>query len=130
MTYGDGIGNINIKKLLSFHCKKNLIATLTAVIPPLRFGEIKIKNDYITNFEEKKLNYNTWINGGFFVFNNNIFKYIKKFKSSLESDVLTNLSKKKNLLAYRHYKFWHPMDNIRDRTNLLNLWLSGKAPWK
>lgn len=130
LTYGDGIGNINIKKLLSFHYKKKPIATLTAVIPPLRFGEIKIKNNHITNFEEKKLNYNTWINGGFFVLNNNIFKYIKKFKSSLESDVLTNLSKKKNLLAYRHYKFWHPMDNIRDRTNLLSLWLSGKAPWK
>ena len=130
MTYGDGIGNINIKKLLSFHYKKKPIATLTAVIPPLRFGEIKIKNNYITNFKEKKLNYNTWVNGGFFVLNNNIFKYIKKFKSSLESDVLTNLSKKKKLLAYRHYKFWHPMDNIRDRTNLLSLWLSGKAPWK
>jgi glucose-1-phosphate cytidylyltransferase len=130
LTYGDGIGNINIQKLLSFHNKKGTVATLTAVIPPARFGAIKIKNKYVSEFKEKILDYSLWINGGFFVFNNNIFKYIKNFQSSLETDVLVNLSKKKKLTAYKHYKFWHPMDNIRDRKNLLDLWFSGKAPWK
>ena len=90
-----------------------------------RIGDF-ITSQIISNSIKQKSNKNQID----FVVSKYNYEYIKNFKSSLESDVLTNLSKKKNLLAYRHYKFWHPMDNIRDRANLLNLWLSGKAPWK
>ena len=92
MTYGDGLANINIKNLLNFHNKKT-IATVTAVKPPGRFGVLKINNSLVFKFQEKVDNNNVWINGGFFVFKREIFKYIKKYSDSLERDVLTKLPK-------------------------------------
>ena len=115
MTYGDGISNVNLKKLLKFHKKNNKIATLTAVRPPARFGSIKIKGNLVKVFKEKSKLDEGWINGGFFVFEPNIFKYIKNDKTYLERDPLENISKKKELLAYKHKGFWQCMDTKRDK---------------
>ncbi len=115
MTYGDGISNVDLKKLLKFHIKKKKIATLTAVRPPARFGSIKIKGNTVKVFKEKSKLDEGWINGGFFVFEPNIFKYIKNDKTYLEKEPLEIISKKKQLLAYKHYDFWQCMDTKRDK---------------
>jgi glucose-1-phosphate cytidylyltransferase len=115
MTYGDGISNVNLKKLLKFHKKNKKIATLTAVRPPARFGSIKIKGNLVKVFKEKSKLDEGWINGGFFVFEPNIFKYIKNDKTYLERDPLENISKKRELLAYKHKGFWQCMDTKRDK---------------
>ena len=115
MTYGDGISNVNLKKLLKFHLKKKGMATLTAVRPPARFGSIKIKGDTVKVFREKSRLDEGWINGGFFVFEPGIFKYIKNDKTYLEKEPLEIISKKKQLLAYKHYGFWQCMDTKRDK---------------
>ena len=129
-TYGDGVANVNIDKLVKFHNKKNNIATLTSVKPPARFGALTIKNDKVTKFREKMDNTTAWINGGFFVFNIEIFKIIKKNNDSLEHNIMTKLSKSKQLNAFKHKKFWKPMDTLRDKIILNKMWNSGKAPWK
>ena len=115
MTYGDGLGNINIKTLLNFHNKKKNIATITTVKPPGRFGVVKINKTIVTKFQEKVDNQNVWINGGFFVFEKEIFKYIKKYSDSLERDVLTKIVKDKLMIAYKLKGFWQPMDTLRDK---------------
>jgi glucose-1-phosphate cytidylyltransferase len=115
MTYGDGISNVNLKKLLKFHKKNKKIATLTAVRPPARFGSIKIKGNLVKVFKEKSKLDEGWINGGFFVFEPNIFKYIKNDKTFLEKEPLESISKKKELLAYKHQGFWQCMDTKRDK---------------
>ena len=115
MTYGDGISNVNLRQLLNFHIKKKKIATLTAVRPPARFGSIKIKGNTVKVFKEKSKLDEGWINGGFFVFEPNIFKYIKNDKTYLEKEPLEIISKKKQLLAYKHYDFWQCMDTKRDK---------------
>ena len=115
MTYGDGISNVNLKKLLKFHKKNKKIATLTAVRPPARFGSIKIKGNLVKVFKEKSKLDEGWINGGFFVFKPNIFKYIKNDKTFLEKEPLESISKKKELLAYKHQGFWQCMDTKRDK---------------
>ena len=130
MTYGDGLANINIKTLLNFHNKNKNIVTMTAVKPPGRFGVVKINKTIVTKFQEKVDNKNVWINGGFFVFKNEIFKYIKKDNDSLEKDVLTKITKIKKLNAYKHNNFWQPMDTLRDKNELNEIWKKGKAPWK
>jgi len=118
LTYGDGISNVNIKKLINYHKKRKGIATLTAVRPPARFGAIKIKKENVEYFREKsKLNVG-WINGGFFVFSPKIFNYIKKDSTFLEKEPMEILTKKKKLKAYKHYDFWQCIDTKRDRDML------------
>ena len=129
MTYGDGLTNQNINKLLLFHKKNKKIGTLTAVRPPVRFGEIKLKKNKVTNFAEKPQSTNGWINGGFFVFNYKIFKFIKGDKIMLEREPLEKLTKINELAAYKHNGFWQCMDTMRDKNLLNDLIKKKKAPW-
>tara|TARA_B100001248_G_scaffold254425_1_gene232807 strand:+ start:622 stop:1323 length:702 start_codon:yes stop_codon:yes gene_type:complete len=129
MTYGDGLSNQNINELVKFHLSHKRIATMTAVKPPARFGELFLKGNRITKFEEKPQLNNNWINGGFFVFNYEIFKFIKNDKTMLERDPLSILTKKKQLIAFKHKGFWQCMDTMRDKKVLLGLWKTKKAPW-
>ena len=115
MTYGDGISNVNIKKLIQFHRKNKKIATLTAVRPPARFGSIKINGKIVKVFREKSKLDEGWINGGFFVFDPKVFEYIKNDSTFLEKEPLEIISKKKQLIAYKHEGFWHCMDTLRDK---------------
>ena len=116
MTYGDGISDINLKKLLKFHLKHKKISTLTSVRPPARFGAIKIKkNNQITYFKEKSKLDLGWINGGFFVFEPKIFKFIKNDSTFLEKEPLQKISKQKQLFAYKHFGYWQCMDTLRDK---------------
>tara|TARA_B100001989_G_C24471111_1_gene429255 strand:+ start:339 stop:1028 length:690 start_codon:yes stop_codon:yes gene_type:complete len=115
LTYGDGLSNVNIKKLINFHKKNKKIATLTAVRPPARFGAIKIKGNKIKYFKEKSKLDEGWINGGFFVFENKIFNYLKGDQTYLERDPLQIISKKGELHAYKHNGFWQCMDTLRDK---------------
>ena len=115
LTYGDGISNVNIKKLLSFHFKNKKIATLTAVRPPARFGAIKLKGNKITYFKEKSKLDEGWINGGFFVLEPKIFDYIKSDRTFFEREPLQKISKIKELYAFKHNGFWQCMDTLRDK---------------
>ena len=115
LTYGDGISNVNIKKLLKFHKKHKKSVTLTAVRPPARFGSIKLKYNKVKIFKEKSKLDEGWINGGFFVFEPDIFKYIKNDQTYLEREPLEILSKKKQLMAFKHHGFWQCMDTKRDK---------------
>ncbi len=115
LTYGDGLSNVNIKKLVKFHRKNKKIATLTAVRPPARFGAIKIKGNKINYFKEKSKLDEGWINGGFFVFEKEIFNFIKNDKSYLERDPLQTISKRNQLYAFKHTGFWQCMDTLRDK---------------
>jgi glucose-1-phosphate cytidylyltransferase len=118
MTYGDGLSNINLKKLLRFHKKNNKIATLTAVRPPARFGALKIKGQNVSYFKEKSKLDEGWINGGFFVIEPEFFKFIKNDKTYLEREPLEKVTKKKQLAAFRHKGFWQCMDTKRDKDKL------------
>ena len=131
LTYGDGLSNINIKKLIKNHISSKSLATLTAVRPPERFGIIKLdsKNNVI-DFSEKPLISKEYINGGFFVLNKKIIELIKNDKSILETDVLKKLSKQKSLHAFKHDGFWQCMDNIREYNLLNSMWEKNNAPWK
>ena len=129
LTYGDGLSDINLDKLLKFHIKSKKIATITAVRPPARFGELFIKNDVVRKFEEKNQVNTGWINGGFFIFNKKVFKFIPKKSCMLEKEPMRNLTKKKELIAFKHKSFWQCMDTIRDKEILEKLWKSGKSKW-
>ena len=115
MTYGDGLSNVNLKKLLKHHLKFKKYATLTAVRPPARFGAIKLLKNQVTYFKEKSKLDEGWINGGFFVFHKKIFDFIKNDKTYLEREPLQHISKKKQLYAFKHNGFWQCMDNLRDK---------------
>ena len=115
LTYGDGLSDINIKKLIRFHQKHKNIATLTAVRPPARFGAIKVKDNKAITFKEKSNIDEGWINGGFFVFEPEIFKYLKNDQTILEKNPLERISQKKKLGAFKHYDFWQCMDTKRDK---------------
>jgi len=128
LTYGDGISNVNLKELLEFHKKKNKVATLTAVKPPARFGELFLKNNVVKNFEEKNQINTGWINGGFFVFSNEIFRFIPK-QCMLEREPMRKLTNKKELIAFKHSGFWQCMDTLRDKKLLCKLWKSKKNKW-
>jgi glucose-1-phosphate cytidylyltransferase len=131
LTYGDGLANINIDKLINFHKKHKSLATMTVVRPPARWGYVKLHNNTVSKFEEKNQLNEGWINGGFFVFEPEIFDYIKKEDSTiLEQDVLPVLSKKKYLKAYKHQGFWQCMDNLRDKKLLERFWKQKNPPWK
>jgi glucose-1-phosphate cytidylyltransferase len=132
LTYGDGLANVNIKKLIQFHKSSKKLATMTAVQPLGRFGIIEINNktNLIDNFFEKPKGDGSWINGGFFVLKKNIFKFLKDDLTVWEKEPLEQLSKKKELCAFRHDGFWYAMDTMRDKNYLDHLWNSKKAPWK
>jgi glucose-1-phosphate cytidylyltransferase len=132
LTYGDGLANVNIKKLIQFHKSSKKLATMTAVQPLGRFGIIEINNktNLIDNFFEKPKGDGSWINGGFFVLKKNIFKFLKDDSTVWEKEPLEQLSKKKELCAFRHDGFWYAMDTMRDKNYLDHLWNSKKAPWK
>jgi len=129
-TYGDGVADINISKLISFHKKNQKLATLTATRPPARYGAIKFGHkNQIKKFEEKPDGDGNWINGGFFVLDPKVIDEIKNDKTSWELEPLANLAKKGQLFAYKHNGFWMAMDTLRDKIELNNLCYSGKAPW-
>ena len=129
LTYGDGLSSQNLTKLLKFHEKNKKIATVTAVRPPVRFGELKITNNNVTSFREKLQSRGSWINGGFFVFNYRIFNYINDKNSMLEVEPINKLVKNKELNAFKHQGFWQCMDTLRDKNFLNNLLKRRKAPW-
>lgn len=114
-TYGDGISNVNIKQLINFHKKKNKLITVTAVRPPARFGELTMKNNFVTTFKEKPQTGGGWINGGFFITNKNFLGLIRGNKTILEKEPLEKASRSRELVAYKHYGFWKCMDTLRDK---------------
>ena len=130
VTYGDGLSDINLNDLILFHKEKRSLATLTAIHPPERFGVLNISGDYVTQFHEKHVGESSWINGGFFVFEPEIFDYLQDDSTILERMPLETLAKEQKLAAFKHNGFWHPMDTKRDKKHLEKLWASGKAPWK
>ena len=129
-TYGDGLGNVDIAKLLEFHRDAGTLATVTAVQPPGRFGALDVDRNLITGFKEKPQGDGGWINGGFFVLAPGVFDYIDGDDAIWERAPLERLARTSQLSAYRHRGFWQPMDTLRDRTLLEELWASGRAPWK
>jgi len=130
MTYGDGVSDVNLNNLLTFHKEKKSLATLTAIHPPERFGVLNLSGDYVTEFHEKHTGESSWINGGFFVFEPEIFDYLQNDSTVLERTPLETLAKEQKLAAFKHNGFWHPMDTLRDKKHLEDLWTSEKAPWK
>ena len=131
MTYGDGVSDVNLNELISFHKKNQLVGTLTAIHPPERFGVLDLSENYVTAFHEKHRGDQSWINGGFFVFEKEIFDYIKNGDSTiLERNPFETLAKERKLTAFKHKGFWHPMDTLRDKRHLEKLWTSGDALWK
>lgn len=131
LTYGDGVADIDINALINFHKNNGRLATLTAVQPPGRFGLANINNDNeVISFVEKPVGDGSWINGGFFVLEPQIFEYIDGDQTIWEQEPLENLAANKQLMAYKHYGFWRPMDTLRDKNVLESLWESGQAPWK
>lgn len=129
LTYGDGLADINLKQLFKFHLKHKKDATMTAVRPPVRFGEVKLKNNLIINFEEKPQIKNNWINGGFFIFNKNIFSYLGKSNEMFEKKPIKKLIKAKKIMAFKHEGFWQCMDTQRDKNYLQKLIKDKKALW-
>ena len=131
LTYGDGLGDINIKELISFHKQHGRKATLTATRPSARYGALKISdNNIIEKFEEKPEGDGSWINGGFFILNPSVINLIKDDRTSWEDEPLTKLSEDKELMAFKHDGFWMPMDTLREKIILNKLWESGNASWK
>ena len=126
MTYGDGLSNINLKKLLKFHKKNKKLVTLTAVRPPARFGALKLKGHYVSYFKEKSRLDEGWINGGFFVMQPEFFKFIENDSTYLEREPLENVTKEKQLAAFKHDGFWQCMDTKRDRDKLDDILKSKK----
>jgi len=132
LTYGDGLANVNINSLIDHHKKNNKLATITAVRPPARFGALQIdeKNNSVSDFKEKPDGDNSWINGGFFVLNKNIFDFIVEKNEVWEKEPLERIVKASQLSAYKHDGFFQPMDTLRDLNVLNNLWVNDIAPWK
>ncbi|WP_082863740.1 glucose-1-phosphate cytidylyltransferase [Aurantiacibacter atlanticus] len=129
VTYSDGVGNIDIEALMDFHKSHGKLATVTAVQPPARFGNLEMEDDKVVEFTEKVRKYETWINGGFFVFEPGVLDYLPGDEEPLEMAPLTNIARDGELMAYKHKGFWHPMDTIRDRDHLERLATSGSPPW-
>ena len=130
MTYGDGLGSIDLTALVKFHHSHGRLATMTAVQPPGRFGALQLKGTEIQTFLEKPQGDGGWINGGFFVLNPKALKQITSDNTLWEQEPLQNLAKQGELQAFFHSGFWQPMDTLRDKNHLESLWASGKAPWK
>ncbi len=130
LTYGDGVGNVDIQKLVDFHRSHKNLATLTAVQPPGRFGALELKGSSVLRFLEKPHGDGAWINGGFFVLEPQVLDLIPGDETIWEREPLAQLSQQGSLRAYFHEGFWQPMDTLRDKNHLEELWSSGKAPWK
>ncbi|MFH0976232.1 MAG: glucose-1-phosphate cytidylyltransferase [Spirochaetota bacterium] len=130
LTYGDGVADVNISKLVDYHKKHGKLATVTSVQPSGRFGALNLDFElHVTSFLEKPQGDNTWINGGFFVLEPEIFNYIEDDSTVWEKAPLENLAHGKQLVAYKHTGFWQPMDTLRDKRELEALWENNKAPW-
>jgi glucose-1-phosphate cytidylyltransferase len=130
VTYGDGLADIDIAALVRFHRAHGRIATVTGVHPPARFGSLRLKGDKVVEFQEKPPLVESWINGGFFVFEPAVFEYLLADDVPLETTPLARLAADGQLMAFRHDGFWQPMDTLRDKRRLDELWESGKVPWK
>jgi glucose-1-phosphate cytidylyltransferase len=132
LTYGDGVADIDINKLVNEHKASGRLATVTVVQPSGRFGAMQLddNSNSVISFKEKPKGDGNWINGGFFVLQPEIFDYIKGDNTIFEREPLETLATKGNLCAYRHYGFWRPMDTLRDKTDLEKAWESGNASWK
>jgi glucose-1-phosphate cytidylyltransferase len=129
-TYGDGLSNVDIRKLVKFHKTQGTLATLTAIQPPGRFGALNMEKQKITSFQEKPQGDGGWVNGGFFVLSPKVIEYIDNDMTIWERGPLERLAKDANLSAFQHRGFWQPMDTLRDKAYLEELWGKGKAPWK
>ena len=129
LTYGDGVSNVDINKLLAFHRSHGKLATVTAVRPSARFGGLEIGDGQVLNFREKPQSGEGWINGGYFVFEQGVFDYLEDDATVLELAPLEMLARDGQLMAYQHHDFWQCMDTIRDRDALQEMWSSGVAPW-
>jgi glucose-1-phosphate cytidylyltransferase len=130
VTYGDGVANIDLNALVNFHRAHGKLATVTAVRPPARFGELLFDGDLVSKFTEKPQIHEGWINGGFLVLEPGALDYLHEKECSLEVDTLSRLSADRQLGAYKHQDFWQCMDTLRDKRLLENLWDSDSAPWK
>ena len=130
VTYGDGVGDVDVASLVAFHRSHGRLATLTAVRPPARFGSLALDGDNVREFAEKPQTGEGWINGGFFVFEAGVFDYLDGDDTSLEQEPLERLAREGQLMAFRHQGFWQPMDTLRERRLLESLWAAGNAPWK
>lgn len=129
-TYGDGVANIDINKLIAYHVEHKRLGTMTAVQPPGRFGALNLDDKKIIGFQEKPSGDGGWVNGGFFVLSRKVFDYLNDDYTIWEREPLEKLAKEGNLSAYFHRGFWLPMDTMRDKNYLETLWASGQAPWK
>jgi glucose-1-phosphate cytidylyltransferase len=130
MTYGDGVGDVDIASLIRFHKAHGKIATVTAIRQPGRFGALELDGRLIRGVREKPTGHDNWINGGFFVLEPGVFDYIDGDQTTWERDPMERLSADGQLVAFKHEGYWQPMDTLRERTLLEELWASGKAPWK
>ena len=130
VTYGDSLGNVDISALVKFHRSHGKLATVTAVRPPARFGELILDGDRVAQFREKPQTGEGWINGGFFVFEPGVFDYLANDQSVLEREPLERLAAEEQLMVFRHEGFWQPMDTLREKYLLESLWNEGRAPWK
>ena len=128
-TYGDGLGNVNLKQLLDFHVSQGRAATVTAVRPPARFGLLESSNGKVTSFTEKNQAHAGWINGGFFVLEPQVMQYIEDDMEPFESGALPRMVSDSNLSAYHHPDFWQPMDTLREKQELAKYALAGNPPW-
>lgn len=130
LTYGDGVGDVDLTELIRFHTSHRRRATLTAIQPAARFGALEFEGDYVSQFVEKPKGDRRWISGGFFVLEQGVFNYLSSDQDIWEQEPLQKLSKEGELIAYRHNGFWAAMDTLRDKTYLEELWASKRAPWK
>ena len=129
-TYGDGVADVDITRLIAYHRSTNRLATVTAVQPPGRFGALNLEGELIRGFQEKPQGDGGWVNGGFFVLSPRVLDYIADDDTTWEREPLQRLAQEGQLSAYFHKGFWQPMDTLRDKTHLEELWAGGKAPWK
>jgi glucose-1-phosphate cytidylyltransferase len=129
-TYGDGVGDIDITHLVNFHKSQQTLATVTATQPQARFGALHLEGTKVTRFEEKPEGGAGWINGGFFVLSPKVIEYIENDATSWEREAMGRLAGEGNLSAFLHHGFWQPMDTLRDKNQLEELWRLGRAPWK
>lgn len=129
-TYGDGVADIDIAATVQFHRQHGLLGTMTAVQPPGRFGAVDLDGDRITAFREKPVGDGSWINGGYFVLSPKVIDHIKEDATIWEREPMETLARDGQFAAYRHAGFWQPMDTLRDKQHLEELWQSGQAPWK
>ena len=130
LTYGDGVSNVNIKDLVDFHFKNKKLVTVTTTQPANRFGTLNLKENQVLSFQEKSQTETVWINAGFFVMQPEIFDYIKDDSTLLEREPLETVAKDDQLMAFKHHGFWQPMDTLREKNLLEDLWSTKKAPWK